>query len=65
MDRLHLNEIQDAELGTKGRELPDGLHVGAASIGMRMCELKESRIRVRVSGRAVKIAGREVDDETS
>src|SRR5258705_382738 len=30
-----------------------------------MCELKKSRIRVRASGRAVKIEGREVDAGTS
>jgi hypothetical protein len=30
-------------------------------MGLRMCELKKSRIRPRASGRAVKIEGREVE----
>ncbi len=34
VDRLDLGEIQDAELGTEGGELPDRLHVGAAGVGI-------------------------------
>jgi hypothetical protein len=50
VDRLHLGEIPDAMLGTEGGKLPDGLPVRTAGVGLRTCELKKSRIRVRVSG---------------
>jgi hypothetical protein len=34
MDRLHLSKIPYVVLGTKGGELPDGLAVGSASVGI-------------------------------
>ena len=34
VDRLHMGEIPNAMLGTKGRELPDGLAVGATCVGV-------------------------------
>jgi hypothetical protein len=34
MDRLHLSKIPYVVLGTKGGELPDGLPVGSARVGV-------------------------------
>lgn len=34
VDRLHLDEIPNAVLGTKGGELPYGLAVGATGVGI-------------------------------
>jgi len=41
VDRLHLGEIHDADLGTEGIELPDGFHVGATSVGIANVRAKE------------------------
>ena len=61
MHRLHLGEIHDPVLGAEARELPHRLAVGAAGIGIADVRAeKKSRIRVRASGRAVKIDGRKV-----
>jgi hypothetical protein len=37
-----------------------GFHVSAPCIAIAVCELKKSRSRLRASGRAVKMVGREV-----
>lgn len=59
MNRLHLGEIHDANIGDEARELSEGFKEGAAPVGLRICELKKSRIRLRASGRTVKMEGRE------
>jgi hypothetical protein len=54
-----VDEIHNAVFSAEDGELPDRLSVGAAVFGLRMCELKKSRVRVRAFDRAVKIEGRE------